>query len=104
MKNPVPLLRRVALIEGASFLILLGIAMPLKYLAGMPLAVKVVGWAHGVLFVAFCFLLLQAMLVMGWSFARSAVVFVASLLPFGPFLLDRKMKQWELEKPKAEDV
>lgn len=101
MKNPVPLLRRLALIEGVSFLLLLGIAMPLKYLAGMPLAVKAVGWAHGVLFVAFCFALLQTMLVMGWSFARSAVVFVASLLPFGPFVLDRRMKEWEKESPRS---
>jgi integral membrane protein len=100
MKNPVPLLRRLALIEGVSFLLLLGIAMPLKYLAGMPLAVKVVGWAHGILFVAFCFALLQTMLAMGWSFTRSAAVFVASLLPFGPFVLDRHMKEWEKESPR----
>lgn len=103
MKNPVPLLRRLALIEGVSFLVLLGVAMPLKYLAGMPMAVKVVGWVHGLLFVAFCFSLLQTMTAMNWSFARAALVFVASLLPFGPFVLDKKMRQWELEKPQPED-
>jgi len=97
MKNPVPTLRRLTLIEGVSFLLLLGIAMPLKYLAGMPLAVKIVGWAHGLLFVAFCFALLRTMLVMDWTLRRGAAVFVASLLPFGPFFLDRRMRQWERE-------
>ena len=98
MKNPIPLLRRVALIEGVSFLALLGIAMPLKYLANLPLAVKYVGWVHGLLFVAFCWALLQTLMrVSNWTFLRSAGVFIASLLPFGPFVIDRKMKQWEAE-------
>lgn len=101
MKNPIPLLRRLALIEGVSFLILLFIAMPLKYLAGMPMAVKIVGWAHGLLFVAFCFALLQTMLTMNWGFKRAAIVFIASLLPFGPFVLDRRMRAWEKETPPA---
>src|SRR4051812_5270525 len=97
MKNPVSLLRRLTLIEGISFLLLLGVAMPLKYYAGMPAAVKVFGWAHGVLFLAFCGTLLLTMLNTGWSLARAATVFVASLLPFGPFVLDRRMRQWEKE-------
>src|SRR3954470_22822843 len=97
MNNPVSLLRRLTLTEGVSFLLLLAIAMPLKYFAGMPMAVKIFGWAHGVLFLAFCFTLLQTMLNSGWSFGRAATVFVASLLPFGPFVIDRRMKQWEKE-------
>lgn len=44
------ILRIVALIEGVSFLVLLGIGMPLKYLADIPAAVRITGWAHGVLF------------------------------------------------------
>ena len=43
-RNPIPVLRTIALVEGASFLMLLFIAMPLKYFAGMPMAVKVAGW------------------------------------------------------------
>lgn len=98
MKNPIPFLRRVALIEGISFLVLLGIAMPLKYMAGLPMAVKVVGWVHGVLFVVFCWALLQTLMrVSNWTFLRSAVVFIASLLPFGPFIIDGRMKQWAAE-------
>lgn len=98
MKNPVSLLRQVALAEGVSYLLLLGVAMPLKYLANMPLAVKVVGWAHGVLFVGFCLLLLQTLMTTRWSFIRAAVVFVASLLPFAPFFLDGRMREWEREE------
>ena len=45
--------RLISFIEGISFLILVFIAMPLKYLAGIPLAVKIVGMAHGVLFILF---------------------------------------------------
>ena len=103
MKNPVPLLRKLAIVEGISFLVLLGIAMPLKYAAGMPEAVKIVGWIHGVLFVAFCFTLFQTLMSTSWSFGRAALVFVASLLPFGPFVLDRRMREWEREGVKASD-
>ncbi len=55
---------RIAIIEGVSFLILLGIAMPLKYLLGIPEMVKYVGWAHGVLFILY-FMLLTALLFSG---------------------------------------
>src|SRR4051812_31314637 len=99
MNNPVSLLRRLTLTEGVSFLLLLAIAMPLKYFAGMPMAVKIFGWVHGLLFVSFCFALVRTMLIKGWSFGRAAKVFVASLLPFGPFVLDRHMKEWEKEPP-----
>lgn len=93
----VSFLRQIALLEGASFLLLLGIAMPLKYLANMPMAVKVVGWAHGVLFVIFCYALLQVMMNTKWPFFRYVGVFISALLPFGPFVLDRRMLAWARE-------
>ena len=95
--NPIPLLRMTDIAEGVSFLVLLGVAMPLKYFAGMPAAVKVVGWAHGVLFVAFCAALLLTTVAAKWPPARAALVFVAALLPLGPFVVDRRMKQWDAE-------
>jgi integral membrane protein len=95
--HSISFLRRIALIEGVSFLILLGIAMPLKHIWNQPLAVSVVGWIHGVLFVVFCWSLLQVMLHHGWSLGRACVVFIASLIPFGPFVLDGKVKTWENE-------
>jgi integral membrane protein len=97
VRNPIPFLRRVALAEGISFLVLLGIAMPLKYLAGMPGAVKVFGWAHGVLFIVFCVALLRVWITAKWPILRCAAVFVAALLPFGPFVIDRRMTEWEAE-------
>ncbi len=87
-------LRRVGRIEGISFLLLLGIAMPLKYLAGQPLAVTLVGWAHGVLFLWFCYTLLLAWLQTPLNFTWSAIAFIASLVPFGPFLIDQKLTKF----------
>jgi integral membrane protein len=86
-------LRRVGKVEGVSFLVLLGIAMPLKYLAGLPLAVKVVGWAHGVLFIALLVVLWQAKRDARLSFSQAALVFVAALVPFGPFLIDGRLER-----------
>lgn len=76
-------------IEGYSYLFLLGIAMPLKYIWNMPLAVKFAGSVHGFLFVWFCFLLFQAWLQLNWSFFKPILGFMASLVPFGTFFLRR---------------
>lgn len=97
MKNPIPFLRKIATYEAISFLVLLGIAMPLKYLAGMPMAVKIVGSVHGLLFVIFCCSLAQTMLIARWPLTRGMMVFIASLLPFGPFIVDRRMASYEEE-------
>ncbi|MFN7142075.1 MAG: DUF3817 domain-containing protein [Limisphaerales bacterium] len=96
MKSPIPFLRKVALIEGTSFLLLLA-AMPLKYGMGIPGPVKVIGWAHGVLFVLFCLALLQTFIVAKWSLGRATLIFISSLVPFGPFLVDKRMKSYDEE-------
>lgn len=97
MSNPIPFLRRIAFAEGVSFLLLVGIAMPLKYLAHQPAAVKIFGWMHGVLFITFCIALARVWLIAQWPILRCAVIFIAALLPFGPFVADRRMGQWEAE-------
>lgn len=84
-------LRFIGKLEGLSFLALLGIAMPLKYMKGMPEAVKYTGWAHGVLFVLFCFALIHTLMVTKWSAMRGMILFVAALIPFGPFLVDKRL-------------
>lgn len=96
-RSPLALLRHVALAEGVSFLLLLFVAMPLKYFAGMPMAVKAAGWLHGALFLLLCALLVYVLLVTTLSFLRALIVFAAALVPFGPFLIDRWMKRWETE-------
>ena len=95
--NPIPFLRKVAKVEAVSFLVLLCVAMPLKYFAGMPMAVKICGWIHGLLFIVFCFALLQAMTNARWSFSRAVPIFISALLPFGPLVLDRRMAAYEQE-------
>jgi integral membrane protein len=85
--------RRVAIAEGISFLVLLLIAMPLKYFADLPQAVKVVGWAHGVLFIAFLALAYEAKTVMDKKFGWLVKAFAASVLPFGTFWLDRELRK-----------
>jgi integral membrane protein len=86
--NPIRRLRLLAFWEGISLLVLLFIAMPLKYLADQPMAVRVVGILHGVLLV-----MKQAR----WSLGRGALVFVSTVLPFGAFFMDRKMRAYETE-------
>ena len=95
VKNPIPFLRRIAIIEAISFLILLFVAMPLKYFKGMPLAVRIVGLIHGMLFLVFCFALYRVMTRAKWPISRGALIFAAALLPFGPFVVDRRMREYE---------
>ncbi|MEJ1241531.1 DUF3817 domain-containing protein [Chryseolinea sp. T2] len=87
--------RKVSLAEGCSLLVLLLIAMPLKYFMNIPEAVKVVGWIHGILFIAYVVMLLILQLRYRWSFLFLAGAFVASLVPFGTFVLDRYLKEKE---------
>ncbi len=86
--------RWTALAEAVSYLVLLGVAMPLKYVWGMPLAVKIVGSLHGGLFVAFCALLWLAMQKAAWPLSRAVMLFLASLVPLLPFWLDARVKKW----------
>ncbi len=86
-------LRIISLIEALSYLVLLGIAMPLKYVWGEPQAVRVVGMAHGVLFCLFCCALLNAMLVQKWGLKPPFWIFMASLFPFAPLWVEMWLKQ-----------
>ena len=85
----------MSLAEGVSYLVLLGIAMPLKYAAGMPGAVRVVGMAHGVLFVAYVVTLLAAARAARWPTTKLAVAMIASLVPLGAFWLERRLRREE---------
>ena len=76
-----------------SFLVLLFIAMPLKYGAGKPLAVKIVGSGHGALFVLYVAAALYAALWHRWPFPKLLKILAASLYPFGTFLIDRPLRE-----------
>lgn len=85
-------LRAMSLTEGVSYLLLLLVAMPLKYGLGMDWVVTIVGWAHGALFIMLALLTLAALLFAKLPFKLACLVGVASLVPAGPFFLDRHLK------------
>jgi integral membrane protein len=84
---------KTAVAEGVSYLVLLFIAMPVKYFLSNPLLVKYVGWIHGVLFIAYFLILIICWMFYGWSFKRVSLFFVASLLPFFPFVVERQLRR-----------
>ena len=82
-------LRHIGLVEGISTLLLFLVAMPLKYAADMPKAVSTVGMIHGVLFTLYVIALIRAALALKRPFKWSAKVFIAAIIPFGPFVIER---------------
>jgi len=98
MKKTFRWFRIAAFAEGISFLVLLGIAMPLKYIAKIPAAVTIAGSIHGLLFITF--------LILAWETKNNYVknygwmgrAFLASILPFGTIIMD---KQWKKEEDAA---
>ena len=85
------LFRITAYLEGTSFLVLLLIAMPLKYIWHLPMAVRIVGSAHGALFVAYCVIGAMMWRKHNWSFKIAVLAFISAFLPAGPFIFDRKI-------------
>jgi len=84
-------LRWIGFLEGLSYILLLGICMPLKYIYQIPEPTKVVGMAHGVLFVAYCLLVLIVAQKHQWKHVETFWALVASLLPFGTFVAEWKL-------------
>ena len=88
--------RKIAFTEGVSFLVLLFIAMPLKYFADLPMPVTVVGGLHGFLFVAFIIMALAVMNAYKKNWGWLIKSFIASIIPFGTFWMDQA--QWKKEE------
>jgi len=82
----------IGIFEGISYLLLLGIAMPLKYIWDFPYAVQYIGWAHGLLFMIYLVMALRCYVVLKWSFKWLFLAGIASILPFGPFWFHRKIE------------
>lgn len=82
-------LRTLGLIEGVSTLLLLGVAMPLKYAAGMPMAVTVVGSVHGILFMGLVAMFFIAVRRVPIPVSLALAGIVGAVVPFGPFVVDR---------------
>lgn len=96
-------LRHLSFCEGISTLVLFGIAMPLKYLASMPMAVRIVGSLHGFLFVCLAVMFLLVIQKVPLSRGLAFAGIVAAVFPFGPFIFDRRlMKVGDAEQQSAE--
>ena len=87
--------RLINKIEGFSYLFLLFVAMPLKYMAGFPIATKIAGMIHGVLFIGFVYQLIIATEEVPFSKKEAFIFFVASLIPFGSFYVEAQCKEKE---------
>ncbi len=90
--------RLIAKLEGISFIILLFIAMPLKYMMGIPEATKIVGMIHGALFLWFLYSQFIASSEEKWGLNFNILAFVLSLVPFGTFYLNTKLLAMEANK------
>lgn len=86
----IKIFRVVSFLEAISFLILLIIAMPLKYVYDQPQYVSMVGMAHGILFVAYLFGAYLMFEKLNWTLKTLLIVGLCSILPFGPFYVDKK--------------
>jgi integral membrane protein len=85
--------RIISITEGLSYLLLLFIAMPLKYMWDMPQAVSIVGSLHGFLFIIFAVAWLRVWSVQQWSILKAVLAFVSSLIPFGAFVLEHYLRK-----------
>jgi len=97
--SKINLFRKAAFIEGWSFIILLFVAMPLKYMMGILIATKIVGMAHGVLFIWFLLALGSARAEQDEDSKFVFLSIIASLIPFGTFFLDKKLKPLDNDNP-----
>ena len=89
-------LRWIGFVEGLSFVILLLIAMPLKYFFDFPMAVKVNGWIHGILFIFYIWAVFRTAFLFSWNYKRTGIALVASLIPLATFVLDKGLKKEQL--------
>jgi integral membrane protein len=91
--SAINILRKIGLLEGFSWLLLLAVAMPLKYLAGEPMPVKIVGWLHGLLFMLYIAQLIRVHFIYKWPVKLSFMGLIASFLPFGTWFFDARLKK-----------
>jgi integral membrane protein len=91
LRTPLKQVRFIGIIEGYSFLLLLFIAMPLKYFFDLPIAVSIVGALHGALFVLYIAAILYVVIAIRWSLWKAFIAGLASIVPFGPFIIDNRL-------------
>lgn len=82
----------ISFLEGISYILLLFVAVPIKYISGNPEYVKLLGMPHGLLFVAYIILAIMLKFERNWSFKTFGIVCLLSLLPFGTFFVGKYLK------------
>lgn len=97
-------LRLLGFGEAISWLLLLFIAMPLKYLYDQPFAVRITGWVHGLLFVLYIVQLLRVKIALGWPFLKLVYGTIASFFPFGTLIFDRWLQKEEVRISLRQDI
>jgi integral membrane protein len=90
LKSQLGRLRVLGFVEGVSFLLILFVTMPLKYYFDQPQPNKVIGMAHGVLFIGYCYLVVAVGFDKGWNWKVIGLGLLASIIPFGTFWADWK--------------
>ncbi|TXF89134.1 DUF3817 domain-containing protein [Neolewinella aurantiaca] len=91
LSNQLGRLRVLGFIEGVSFLLILFVTMPLKYWYDTPGPNKAIGMVHGLLFISYCFLVLNVGIDRKWSWQKIGLGLLASIVPFGTFWADVKL-------------
>lgn len=91
--NALRSLRIIGILEGISYLVLLFVSMPLKYIFHLPQPVLINGWIHGVLFVLFAIAVIRVWTLNRWPFKKAFTAAMASIIPFGTFWFDKKLKE-----------
>jgi integral membrane protein len=91
--HPISILRTTGIVDGVSLLVLLGIAMPLKYMADLPMAVTIVGALHGGIFIAYLLSILYVQLRVQWNAGLSIVAVLVAFIPLGNFVFDYFLKK-----------
>ena len=104
LKTPIGIFRVMGFIEGLSLLILLFIAMPLKYFVDIPEAVRIVGSLHGFCFVLYVMIIAYTTYKIRWSLKWIVSSFLVAFIPFGNLLLDFFLKKTDFDKLRAVPV
>lgn len=90
LENQIRIFRWVSVLEGISFLVLLFLAMPLKYFFDLPQMVRVIGMAHGLLFILYVIGAFLMYKPLNWQRQTLIIALVCSVVPFGPFYIEKK--------------
>lgn len=99
LSTPLGRFRLVSLLEGISYLILMGIGMPMKYMMGDPTMVQIFGRIHGGLFVVFVLAMVHALVARTLEPGRASTAFALSLVPFGAFVVEWMFRKDETTRP-----